>query len=114
MKKFLVTYHAPADAMRRPEDITPEQQAAGMKMWTDWFVKCEGHIVDMGAPLMNSQSQAVDGGFTSGTKLFSGYSIIQATDLEEAKSLMQGHPHTSGWSKDATLEIHETMPLPGM
>jgi hypothetical protein len=114
MKKFLVTYHAPAVAMRRPEDITPEQHEAGMKLWMDWFAKCEGHVIDMGAPLKNSQSQSVDGSFTPGQKQFSGYTIIQAENMDEAKSLMQGHPHTSGWSQAATLEVHEVAPMPGM
>lgn len=114
MKKFLVTYHAPADAMRRPEDITPEQQAAGMKLWMDWFAKAGSHVIEMGAPLVNSQSQSVDGSFTPGVRQFSGYSIIQAEDMDAAKAMMEGHPHTSGWSQDATLEIHEVAPMPGM
>jgi hypothetical protein len=28
--------------------------------------------------------------------------------------LLEGHPHISGWHPEATIEIHETMDLPGM
>jgi len=114
MKKFLVTYHAPAEAAAQMAMATPEQQAEGMKLWTNWFGKVGDHIVDMGAPLMNSQSQSANGSFSPGEKQFSGYTVIQAENMEEAKSLMEGHPHTSGWNQQATLEIHETMPIPGM
>jgi len=114
MKKFLVTYHAPADSMAQMANATPEQQAAGMKLWTDWFAKVGNRVLDMGAPLMNSQSQSASGSFSPSNKEFSGYTVIQAENMEEAKSLMEGHPHTSGWNQQATLEIHETMPIPGM
>jgi len=114
MKKFLVTYHAPADAAAQMATATPEQQAEGMKMWTDWFAKVGSHVVDMGAPLANSQAQNAQGSFGPSSKEFSGYTILQAESIEEAKSLLQGHPHTSGWNQQASLEIHEVMPIPGM
>jgi len=33
--------------------------------------------------------------------------------MDEAKSLLQGHPHISGWSTGATIEVHEAMPYRG-
>jgi hypothetical protein len=114
MKKFLVTYHAPAHAMAQTANTTPEQQAEGMKMWMNWFGKLGNHVVDMGAPLMNGQEIDNNGHAHSSNRQVSGYTIIQAEDIEQAKALMEGHPHTSGWHPDATLEVHETMPIPGM
>ncbi len=37
----------------------------------------------------------------------------QAKDIEEAKKLLIGHPHLS-WNAACSIEVHETMPLPGM
>jgi len=34
-------------------------------------------------------------------------------NLDEAKSLLNGHPHL-GWNAECAIEVHETMPLPGM
>ena len=85
-----------------------------MKLWGDWFQKMGDHVVDMGSPLMGSLSLNNAGSFTPGTKQFSGYTIIQAQDMEQAKELVKGNPHTIGWHPDTTLELHETMPLPGM
>ncbi len=44
---------------------------------------------------------------------FGGYSIIQADDLEAAVALMEGHPHFMS-GEDATIQIHETLDIPGM
>ncbi len=114
MKKFLVVYHAPIDAMAQTTNVTPEQQAKGMEAWMTWAQKCGSHLLDMGSPLMNGQQLSPGGGVSSSSKNVAGYSILQAENMEEAKALLQGHPHTSGWNADATIEVHETMQLPGM
>ena len=51
MKKFIVIYHAPADAMEQTANTSPEDQAKGMEMWMQWAQKCGDKLVDMGAPL---------------------------------------------------------------
>ena len=107
-------YHAPAESMRERMNVPPEEMAKGMEMWTNWFKKAGNNIVDMGSPLMNGQQIGTDGSVSNSSKNVSGYSIIQAENMDEAKALMEGHPHTSGWNASATIEIHETMPMPGM
>jgi len=114
MKKFLVTYHAPADAMEQTMNATPEQQAEGMKAWMDWAQRAGSHLVEMGSPLMGGQKIGSDGASAQSGSNVSGYSILQAENMDEAKSLLQGHPHTNGWSKDASIEVHEAMEIPGM
>lgn len=114
MKKFLVTYHVPASAMAQMANTTPEQQAEGMKQWMDWSARVGDSMVDMGSPLMPGQQLTPGGHATQSDKEFSGYSIIQAEDMNEAKALMDGHPHLNGWNADATIELSETMPMPGM
>ena len=114
MKKFLVVYHAPADAMAQMANIPPEQQAKGMEAWMQWMQKVGDRLVDGGAPLMNGQQLNVDGSSTGSSKQVSGYSILQAENMEDAKSLLKGHPHLNGWNQNCTIEVHETMKLPGM
>ncbi len=114
MKKFLVIYHAPKDAMQQTANVTPEQQAKGMEMWMQWAQKCGDKLLDMGSPLMNGQQLSSGGSISESGKNVSGYSILQAENMDEAKALLNGHPHISGWNQDARIEVHESMPLPGM
>ena len=114
MKKFIVLYYAPIDAMKQTEDTTPEEQAKEMEGWMKWAQKCGDKLVDMGAPLMNGQQLSPDGQSKNSDKDIVGYSILQAENMEEAKSLLKGHPHLGGWNAECGIEVHETMPLPGM
>ncbi len=114
MKKFIVTYHAPADAMAQTMSMAPEQQAEGMQLWMQWAQRTGDQLVDMGAPLMNGQELNAGGATVNSNRQVSGYSIVQAENMDEAIALFEGHPHISGWHPDATIEVHETMQLPGM
>jgi hypothetical protein len=106
MKKFAVIYHAPAEAMKMMENATPEQQEEGMKPWMAWKEKMGQSLVDLGNPLVGGTRLLPDGSTKTSTKEVTGYSFIQAKDLEEAKSLLQGHPHLS-WHGGCDIEIHE-------
>lgn len=113
MKKFIVIYHAPMDAMAQTANSTPEEQEKGMEAWMAWAKKCGNKLVDMGAPLMNGQQLNADGTSRNSEKNVAGYSVLQAENMEEAKALLEGHPHL-GWNAACSIELHETMPLPGM
>ena len=113
MKKFIVIYHTPAAAAAQMSTVSPEDQAKGMEGWMNWAKKCGDKLVDLGAPLMNGQKLSPDGKSTNSQKEISGYSILQAANMPEAKSLLQGHPHIS-WNPQCTIEVHEAMPIPGM
>jgi len=112
MKKFIVIYHAPNEAQMETANMTPEMQAEGMKAWMTWARQCGDKLVDLGSPLANGQSLTPKGSAAS-NKQVAGYSVLQANNMEEAKSLLQGHPHL-GWNAACSIEVHETMPLPGM
>ena len=111
MKKFFVTYHAPAEALAQSAKATPEQMAEGMKPWMEWAAKCGDRLVDMGTPLMGGQKVLPDGTSKNSEREVAGYSILQADSMEEAKALMQDHPHLA-WTDGCEIEIHESMPLP--
>ena len=112
MKKFLILYHSPADAMRQTANMTPEAQAKGMEAWMQWAGKCGNKLVDLGAPLMNGLALTPDGEKSSQHEV-AGYSILEAENMEEAKALLRDHPHL-GWNAACSIEVHEAMPLPGM
>jgi hypothetical protein len=116
MKKFLVVYHAPMDAaaMERMANFTPEQMAKGFEAWTNWAQRCGDRLVDMGSPLTGGQQLGVGGSVKGSERNVTGYSIVQAENMDEAKALLQGHPHLGEWNPTATIEIHETFKLPGM
>jgi hypothetical protein len=113
-KKFLVIYHAPIDAMAQTSNMSPEQQAAGMAMWEAWAKRVGAKLLDLGAPLMNGKRVAAVGDPTPSTREVAGYSLLSAEDWDDVMSLLEGHPHISGWHPEASIEIHETMEIPGM
>jgi len=114
MKKILVIYHVPASAMAQTMNVTPVQQAKGMEMWMNWAKRCGDDLLMIGSPLVNGRAVAADGTVSASDRNVSGYSMIQAENMESALKMMEGHPHTSGWHSDATIEVHESMPIPGM
>jgi hypothetical protein len=113
-KRFLIIYHAPLDAMAQTANVSPEQQAAGMALWKAWADKVGSRMADMGAPLINGKSLNPKGSSAPSTKEVAGYSLLDALDWEEVMDMLEGHPHISGWHPEATIEIHETILLPGM
>jgi len=113
MKKFIVTYHAPKEAMQQTAKPTPEQMAKGMEMWMNWAKKCGSNLLDLGSPLVNGQVIGIDGQIKNSNINLTGYSILQAEDMEQLETLLEGHPHLT-WNALCTIEIHELQPMPGM
>lgn len=113
MKKFIVLYHAPAEAVAAMGEPTPEQMKEGMKPWMEWAKKCGNKLVDLGTPLTNGQKVHPNGSSSNSTREVQGYSILDAESMEEAKSLLDGHPHLS-WNDDCAIEIYESTPMPEM
>jgi len=111
MKKFMVIYHAPAEAVAQMASATPEEMKAGMEPWMTWAAKCGEQLVDMGTPLMGGLKLRPDGSSENSVREVTGYSVLQAENMDEAKSLVEGHPHLA-WTGGCEIEIHESMPLP--
>jgi hypothetical protein len=113
MKKYIVIYHAPMEAMKETANSSPADQAKGMEEWMKWAQKCGDKLIDLGSPLVGGQELNPGGQSKASDKGVAGYSILQASSMEEAKSLLQGHPHLD-WNAECSIEVHESMPLPGM
>jgi hypothetical protein len=113
MKKYIVLYHAPASMVKQAAKVTPEQAKAGMEGWMKWAAKCGKQLLDMGAPLAGGIHLSPDGGASPSKKQVTGYSILEAKSMAEAKKLLKGHPHLR-WGASCSIEVHEVQPLPGM
>jgi|SRR5581483_541877 len=110
MKKFILLYNGPATP---PEQMDPSKRDAIMAKWGEWMQKVGSAMVDMGQPMANGQAVTDDGSSRAALQL-SGYSIIQAEDMESAKKLVEDHPFLSDKTGDFSVEIFELMPVPGM
>lgn len=110
MKKFIVLYHAPAEAMEKMKHASPEEMQKGMEPWMVWAKRCGDGLVDIGTPLGNGQKITKSGSMAS-DKGVVGYSILQAENMEAAKALLEGHPHLE-WTGGCEIEVYESLPLP--
>ena len=110
MKKFIVLYHAPAEAMAEMANATEEQKAEGMKPWMAWKESLGDKLADFGAPLMTGVRIKPDGSTEPSTKEVTGYSMVLANSIEEAQGLMKNHPHLA-WTGGCDIEIHEPIDM---
>ena len=113
-KKFLIIYHAPIDALTQTANSSPEEMAKGMAMWKTWAKRVGSKLTDLGTPLINGKRLHSNGTSAPSTRDVAGYSLLEADNWDEVADLLTGHPHISGWHPDATIEVHETMLIPGM
>ena len=111
MKKFLVLYRSSIPASEMMSASTPEQMQAGMEEWNRWSQKAGSAIVDLGSPL--GVSETVGGASVSIDAGITGFSLLQAESLGDARKLVDDHPHlkTPGVSSITVLEF---LPIPGM
>lgn len=110
MKRYIVTYLAPPQAaMEAMMNATPEQKAEGMKPWMAWMESCGSALIDGGAPLM-AGGHLTPGGWQGPNSSVTGYSILEAENMDAAKALVEGHPHLQ-WIEGCAIDIFEAMPM---
>lgn len=112
MKKFIVLYHASEEAGKKMASATPEEMQAGMKPWMEWAEKCGSGLVDMGTPLGNGQKVTKNGTMPSDKDVV-GYSVLEAESMDDAVAMLKNHPHLD-WVDSCEVEVHESLPPPGM
>jgi hypothetical protein len=96
MGKYVLVYRGGAMAE------TEEAQAAAMAAWGAWFASLGAAVVDGGAPFGPSAAVGAAG---PGSGL-TGYSILQADDLDAATSLAGGCPIVAD---GGTVEVYEAI-----
>ena len=97
MEKFIVLYYAPPEAMASMATATLEEKQAGMGAWMAWKEKAGDAVVDFGSPFMPGEICGVDGQFSPAFNEITGYSLMQADDINTLKSMLKEHPHLQWW-----------------
>jgi hypothetical protein len=88
MAKYLFVYHGGSSPQ------SEEEVAEVINAWGEWFGGMGNSVVDGGNPVGMSSTVKSDGSVVSdgGTNPASGYSLIEAPDLEAALSRAGGCP----------------------
>lgn len=110
MKKFIILYNGPATP---PEQMAPELVQKIMAGWKNWMEKVGDDMLDMGQPMASGQAVVDDDSRKPALEL-SGYSIIQAENMDKAVELVQDHPFLSDKTGKFSVEVFELMPAPSM
>jgi|SRR5580704_4259459 hypothetical protein len=88
MAKFLFVYHGGKPA------TDPSEIKAVMDAWGAWFGTLGAAVIDGGNPVGNSSTVLANGSLVSGggANPASGYSLISASNLEDAHAKARGCP----------------------
>ena len=89
MAEFIFAYH---DA-KQPE--TPEAGAEHFARWQAWLVEMGDAMLNPGTPLGPATSVTAEGVTEGSAYPMSGYSIVEADDLEAAIRMAQSCPYTA-------------------
>ncbi len=98
----------PADAM----PPTDEETAAVMGQWMEWAGKVGDAMVDFGTPLAGGV-RVTPVGTSPSTFDVTGYTILEAEDMDAALALAKDHPHLN-MPGGCSIEVHEAQAVPGM
>jgi hypothetical protein len=104
MAKYLFVYHGGENPK------SDEEAAEVMDAWGSWLGSMGSAVVDGGNPVGMSSTVHPDGSVTDdgGANPASGYSLIEAKDLDDAIAKARGCPHLQG---NGTIEIAETFDM---
>ncbi len=110
MTRFMFVYHAPPMPEDAPE-MAPEDMQAVMQQWSAWGEKAGEHLLDFGAP-MDHGVRVTPAGTSPSESQVSGYSMLEAEDMDAALELARDHPHLN-MPGGCEIEVLEVMPVPG-
>ena len=108
MPNYMIVYKGEATD---PSQMSEEDAAAVMEKWGAWMQKVGPSLVDIGTPLGGGPSVVDDGSSGTATSL-SGYSVVQADDMDGAAALVDGHPYLSEGKGNFAIDIYEMLPVP--
>jgi hypothetical protein len=115
MKKFLVTYLAPASVIDDWKKTEPEKRKeAEEKMQGEWRKWMSDHMtifVDKGAGVGKTKRVTAQGMSDTKNDIML-YAIVEAESHEGAAKIFEGHPHLQ--IPQSSIEVMEIHPLSGM
>ena len=104
MTKYLLAYHGGG----MPQ--TPAEQTASMAAWNTWFGALGKAVVDGGNPTGAAKTVGKGGRISDGggANPLTGYSILEAANLDAAVNLAKGCPIVA---TGGTIEVGEIMKM---
>jgi len=96
---------------------SPERMQQMMQKWMSWFkeLDAKGHVKNQGHPLERSgklvqgrQKTIIDGPFAEAKDVVGGYTLVEATDLEQAVEIAKGCPI---FEVEGAVEVRPVMQL---
>jgi hypothetical protein len=101
MKKYVYIYHVDA-----PVEMNSENMAA----FTNWFGTLGDKLVDGGNPFNPKFQARISGGKVDmDADTASGYTIVEAENLEEAVTMAMSNPLAA--APGCSVKVYETMPM---
>ena len=108
MSRYMLIYNGKATD---PSQMSPEDAAKVMDGWRTWMGTVGSALVDVGTPFGRGTSIVDDGSSAAAIEL-SGYSIVEAGSLDEARRLASSHPFLSEGKGNYAVEVYELLPVP--
>ena len=108
MTKYILLYKGPATP---PDKMDEEKMQGIMQAWKDWMSKLGESLIDIGNPMFNGIS-VVDDGSDGIPDELSGFSIIQAENIDDAKEMIKDHPFLVDKTGKFSVEIFELADAP--
>ena len=103
MAKYVLAYRGGGMA-----ETEAEQQKV-MEQWMGWFGELGSAVVDGGAPFGPAKTIAGSGAVSDGGAAgLTGYSIVEANDIDDAVAKGKGCPVLSS---GGSVEVYEAMPI---
>jgi hypothetical protein len=101
MPKYVFAYHGGSSP------ASPEEYKQVMERWTAWFGKIGPSLADAGSPVGKSTTVSKSGVKNDGgANPISGYSFVNAANIEDAVKLAKGCPILDA---GGSVEIAEAM-----
>lgn len=113
MNSFILLYTTNAEASKAMSSITKEEQQRTMITWNKWRESLGENIVNFGSMFFGGTKLSSESSTLEPTSTVMGYTLIQATDLDEAKKLTASHPFLE-FHKGCEIEVHNAFDMPQM
>lgn len=108
MSRYMLIYNGKATD---PSEMSSEETAKVMDGWRTWIATVGSALVDVGTPFGQGTSVVDDGSSADAIEL-SGYSIVEAGSLSEARGIAERHPFLSEGKGNYAVEVYEMLPVP--
>jgi len=110
MAQFMIVYKGDATDM---SEMTQEEMQAVMAKWAEWMQRVGSALTEVGNPFGSSTSIVDDGSAGTAVSL-TGYSIVEADNMDGARALAGNHPFLSESKGAYAIDLYEMMPVPAM